>query len=133
MSDVRELRRKRSRDGVREPVVFRHIGDVEEEHAAGSESRAGQLEELLRREVEGHVRRPIGVGEDEVEARLGAPEERPRVGGDHVEARVVVEAEEAAADRTDLSVELDAVDPGLRIEDTERPGSRPACVAENGD
>ena len=60
-------------------------------------------------------------------------QERPRVRRDHVQPRVVVQAEVAAADRGHGRVELDAVDPRLRVEDAERASRRAARVAEDRD
>ena len=61
-------------------VVAGHRRDVEREDPARLEPLARELEELPRREVEGHVRLVVGVDDDQVVALVRAPEERPRVG-----------------------------------------------------
>ena len=57
----------------------------------------------------------------------------PRVRRDHVQPGIVVQPEVAATDRGHVRVELDSVDPGLRVEDAHRPGRRAARIAEDRD
>ena len=125
--------RQRAGDPVEQAVVARHGGDVEREDPARAQALARELEELARREVEGHVGLVVGVGDDQVVALVGAAQERPRVGVVHGQARVVLHAEVAPADAAHGRIELDAVDPRARVVDAERPRDRPAGVAEDGD
>ncbi len=72
-------RRERARELVDEPVSPGTVGDVERDDPAGREPLRDELEELLRREVERHVRLVVGVDEDQVVALVRAAQERPRV------------------------------------------------------
>jgi hypothetical protein len=67
-----------------------------------------QPEELRRRQVERHVRLPVGVDDDQVVAPVGPLEERPAVGRDRAQPRVVAEPEVAAAGLSHGRVDLDA-------------------------
>jgi hypothetical protein len=108
--DLVELVGEGAGDAVEQAVVPRHGGDVEGEDPAGGEAVAREPEE-------GDVRLVVGVDDDQVVPLVGAAQERARIGVVDREARVVAEAEVAAADAAHGRVELDPVHARLRIED----------------
>ena len=126
--DLREDTRQRAGDVLGEGVVRGRRRDVERDDAVGREVATRELEELARREVEGHVGLPVGVDEDGVVAGAARGEERARVGGVHDEVRVVAEAEVASGDRGDLGIDLDAVVAHLGEEDPEGPAVVPPAL-----
>src|SRR5207247_6415163 len=98
-----------------ETVIRRRRRDVQRKRTAGPQVFACEREELLRRELEGHVRLPVRVDDDQVVALVAAREERPAVCRDQPETTVLPRTEEAARHVVQLSVDLDAVDvnPGV--------------------
>ena len=104
-----------------------------DQHAAGLEPLARELEELHRRQVERDVGLAVGVDEDRVVARVDPAQERPRVLGVELQLRPLAQAEVALADVVQLAVDLDAVDP--RVREVLRVGARggAGAVAEDRD
>ena len=127
-----KLGRERAGDAAREPVVAGHRRDVEgDERRRARGAARHEAEELARRQVEGHVRLAVGVDEDQVVALAAAAQEGPRVGGDDGEARVVAEAEVAAADGADAPGRSRRRRCAPRVVDAEGARRRAAGVAED--
>ena len=93
----------------------------------------GELEELLRGQVERDVGLAVGVEEDRVEALVGAAQVRPRVVGVQAQLRPRPQPEVALADVEQLAVDLDGVDRGLREVVRVRAGGRAGRGAEHRD
>ena len=85
------------------------MADVDDHGPAGREPLAGQLEELLRRQVERDVGLAVGVDDDHVVVAVGPAQPGAGVVGVGVQVRAV-EVEVARADLGQLAVDLDAVD-----------------------
>ncbi len=88
-------------------------------------------EELARSEVEGYVRLPVCIDDDEVVALVRRPEERPRVDVVHGQTRVLAHPEVPTADAAHGGVELDAVDGRVGVVDAECARRRPRGVPED--
>src|SRR5215472_6701774 len=125
---LREDGAQRACDAPREPMVAWNGRDVESHDPAGAQARPHEAKELLRGEIERHVRLAVRVDEDCIEALVRASEERPRVRGDHVETANSAESHEPPGRGGHVGIELDAVDRRRGIEHAVRACRRAARV-----